>query len=79
MFHGRFTSTENVEIFFHMFICSTMEFCFCGKLSSTVLQMNMWKDVFHIFGGSQLFMEHYFPLKKMEDCFPFSHEFPLSR
>lgn len=41
------------------------------------LQMNMWKNVFHVFGGTQLSMEHCFPLKKMEDCFPFSHEFVL--
>ena len=60
-----------------MFICTTGKDNFPQIQNSTVLQMNMWKNVFHVFGGSQLSMEHYFPLRKMEDYFPFSHEFPL--
>ena len=66
------------KISFHMFICSTVEDNFPQKQNSIVLQMNMWKNVFHVFGGSQLSMENCFPLKKMEDCFPFSHEFVLN-
>ena len=65
------------KTFFHVFIYSTVEDNFPQKQNSIVLQMNMWKNVFHVFGGSQLSMEHCFPLKKMEDCFPFSHEFVL--
>ena len=63
---------------FHIFICSKAEENFPQKQNSIVLQMNMWKNVFHVFGGSQLSMEHCFPLKKMEDWFPFSHEFVLT-
>ena len=53
MFHGKFLSTENVE--------NILPYVY---VQYSVMQMNMCKDVFHIFGGKKLSMEHYCPQKK---------------